>query len=119
MKTDQRVKTANWLIVIVGIWLILSPFFLGFSGTSLSRNDVIFGILFIVASLIRIGVPENSDWLNWLSALMAVWLFISPFMMASVGVAGLWNNLIFGVIAAGLSLWGTLSSSTTQLPKAV
>lgn len=124
MNDNQNIKTVNWLIVLAGLWLIVAPFFLGFSGTMLSMNNVITGVVLAMVSLVAIGLPEDSKWMNWISALLGVWIFITPFFMASIGIAGMWNNLIIGVITVALGIWGTMSmsspsSSSTQMPKAV
>lgn len=122
MNGEQNIKTANWLIVIAGLWLIIAPFTLGFSGTILSMNDVITGIVIAIVSLVAIGMPEEGKWLNWISAILGVWIFITPFFLVSMGMAGTWNNLIIGVITAALGIWGTSSmpsTSSTQHPSAV
>jgi hypothetical protein len=124
MDGKQNVKTANWLIVIAGIWLIIAPFILGFRGTLLSMNDVITGIVIAMISLIAIGMPEESGWMNWISAILGVWILITAFLMTSIGIAGMWNNLVIGAITVALGIWGAVSmsstsSSSSQQPKAV
>ena len=125
MNEQQNIKTANWLIVIAGIWLIVAPFILGFSGTFLSLNDVVTGIIIALVSLIAIGVSEEGKWLNWINMLLGAWIFITPFFLMSVGNAGMWNNLIIGIITVALGAWGVISmssassSSSPQHPKAV
>ena len=122
MNGQQNKKTANWLIVIAGMWLIIAPFVLGFSGTFLSLNDVVMGIIIAFVSLIAIGVSEEGKWLNWINVLLGAWIFITPFFLMSVGNAGMWNNLIIGIITVTLGAWGVVSmssSSSSQYPKAV
>ena len=124
MNGKQNVKTANWLIVIAGIWLIIAPFILGFRGTLLSMNDVITGIVIAMISLIAIGMPEESSWMNWISAILGIWILITAFLMTSIGIAGMWNNLVIGAITVALGIWGAVSisstsSSSSQQPKAV
>ncbi|HBB37428.1 MAG: hypothetical protein UX02_C0001G0328 [Candidatus Moranbacteria bacterium GW2011_GWC1_45_18] len=124
MNGQQNKKTANWLIVIAGMWLIIAPFVLGFSGTFLSLNDVVMGIIIAFVSLIAIGVSEEGKWLNWINVLLGAWIFITPFFLMSVGNAGMWNNLIIGIITVALGAWGAVtmpssSSSSPQYPKAV
>ncbi len=48
-----------WLVVLFGIWVIIAPFVLGYSGQLASRvgNDVIVGIVVLVLALVRaVGV---------------------------------------------------------------
>lgn len=122
MNGEQNIKTANWLIVLAGIWLIVAPFILGFSGTTLSMNDVITGIIIAIVSLIAIGMPEEAARLNWVSAVLGLWIFFTPFFLTSIGNAGLWNNLIIGIITVALGVWGAAtmsSSSSSRMSKAV
>jgi thiol:disulfide interchange protein len=125
MDGKQNVKTVNWLIVVSGIWLIVAPFILGFKGTMLGMNDVITGVVIAMISLIAIGLPEESGWMNWVSALLGVWILITSFLIASIGIAGMWNNLIIGVITVFLGIWGAISMSasasspSSQQPSAV
>ncbi len=51
----------GWMVfqILVGIWLLISPFVLGFSGTSSADiNSIIFGIVVI---LIGVGMALFSD----------------------------------------------------------
>ena len=114
MNGKQNIKTANWLIVLAGVWLIIAPFIRGFSGTALSLNDVITGIIIAFISLIAIGMPEEGTWLNWVSAILGVWIFVTPFFMMSLGNAGLWNNLIIGLITVALGVWGAATTSSSS-----
>lgn len=121
MNPNQNIKTANWLIVIAGMWLVISPFLLGYGGTLLGMSDIIAGIVISFLSLVAIGLPEESRWMNWVSAILGVWIFITPLFIASFGNAGLWNNLIVGVMTITLGVWGATSlpySSSSQQPKA-
>ncbi|OGI26700.1 MAG: hypothetical protein A2359_03420 [Candidatus Moranbacteria bacterium RIFOXYB1_FULL_43_19] len=122
MNERQNIKTANWLIVLAGMWLIVAPFILGFSGTLLSLNDVITGVIIALVSLIAIGLSEEGKWLNGINVLLGAWIFVTPFFMMSIGNAGMWNNLIIGIITVTLGAWGVVSmssSSSSQYPKAV
>ncbi|HLM83671.1 MAG TPA: SPW repeat protein [Candidatus Bathyarchaeia archaeon] len=120
MDNNQQVRTAGWINVILGIWLIASPFLLGFTGTALSRNNVIFGIIIAVLSLFEVSAPEESAWAGWLNALFGIWILISPFVLGFTGMGALWNGIIAGIIVAVLAIWGaTSSSSTSEHPRAV
>jgi hypothetical protein len=43
---------SNWMNVILGSWLILSPFILGFSSDQATWNNLIVGFLVLVFALI-------------------------------------------------------------------
>ncbi len=87
----------NGLNIILGIWLIISPFILGFAGNSPAQwNNIVVGILVALVAL---------SGLSWINALLGIWLIISPFALGfSMNSAALWNNVIIGVLVGLLAL---------------
>jgi hypothetical protein len=90
---------------LVGVWLILSPWALGFQGeTNALANAVIVGVLLIAAALGAIFVPRA--WEEWTEGALGLWLAISPW---ALGFAGLQNAMIStvasGVVVMVLALW--------------
>jgi hypothetical protein len=114
MNNDQQVKTAGWINVILGVWLIVSPFLLGFSGTTLSRSNVVFGIIIAALSLLEVSMPSDSAWAGWLNAIFGVWILISPFVLGFATMGALWNGIILGIVVAVLAIWAATSSSTSS-----
>lgn len=94
------------LNVLAGIWLFISGWVLGFTGTSNAFwNNIILGIVVAVIALIRMGGGRATRGLGWLNALAGIWLFISPWVLNfSSNTTALWNNLILGVIVFVLGL---------------
>lgn len=109
---DQAI-TASGLNIIAAIWLVLSPFILGFGGTALATNAIVVGIVVGVLALIRVFSPLSTGWLSWINAIAGLWLIIAPFSIGYLGLAALWNSLILGLIVLVLSLW---SSAATAQP---
>ena len=90
---------------LVGVWLICSPWALGFqSETNALANAVIVGILLIAAALGAIFVPRA--WEEWTEGALGLWLAVSPW---ALGFAGLQNAMISavasGVVVMVLALW--------------
>ncbi|MDP3759649.1 MAG: SPW repeat protein [Ramlibacter sp.] len=90
---------------LVGVWLILSPWALGFQGeTNALANAVIVGVLLIAAALGAIFVPRA--WEEWTEGALGLWLAISPW---ALGFAGLQNAMIStvasGIVVMVLALW--------------
>jgi hypothetical protein len=90
---------------LVGVWLILSPWALGFqSETNALANAVIVGLLLIAAALGAIFVPRA--WEEWTEGALGLWLAISPW---ALGFAGLQYAMISavasGVVVMVLALW--------------
>lgn len=49
-KATGTVRTLNWINAMLGLWVLLAPFILGYSGTSggATWNDVIVGVVVII-----------------------------------------------------------------------
>ncbi|HLN18747.1 MAG TPA: SPW repeat protein [Patescibacteria group bacterium] len=109
----EQVKTAGWLNVLAGLWLIISPFVLRFSGTSASTNAIIVGIIVAILALIAATSPASVMWTSWINIILGLWLIISPFIMGFTGGAILANSIILGIIVVALSAWA--SGTTAKL----
>ena len=81
----------EWKDVILGIWLAISPFALGFrrdlSGVC---NNVCVGIG--IAALAALS-GRGTGALRGLIIILAAWVFIAPFLLGFSTTAYLWNNV--------------------------
>lgn len=90
---------------LVGVWLILSPWALGFqSDMTVLANAVIVGILLLATALGAIFVPRA--WEEWTETALGVWLAISPW---ALGFSAMQNAtisaVVSGLVVAVLALW--------------
>jgi hypothetical protein len=107
-RSDQVLVVAA-LNVIAGIWLIISPWVIGYDSGDATWNPIVFGALVVVFALGRIAMPARTAALSALNALIGVWLFISGFWLAdSTGAS--WNAWILGVIVFVLACAGLAST---------
>ncbi len=108
---QSQVKVASGISFLFGLWLIISPFVMGFSTLSAMAmyDAVIVGVIVAILSLIRFFSPGSSTALNWINALLGLWLIISPFVLALSGVAGvLVNFVIVGIAFIIFNVWAAL-----------
>jgi hypothetical protein len=103
---EQRTTWLSWLAFLAGLWLIVSPFILGYSDLqSATTNDVVVGV--VVAALALITViwgRATASWLLWIVALVGIWEIAAPFILRYTGdTTALWNGVIFGVAILILS----------------
>jgi len=107
----------NWLNAILGIWLILSPFILGYGNvTSATWNDIIVGILLAVVAGWVASARVASSAPKWFCFILGIWLIFSPFILGFSGQAvPFWNNIIIGIVSAVLAAWAA-SMSPTEAP---
>ncbi|MCM2251865.1 MAG: SPW repeat protein [Ramlibacter sp.] len=90
---------------LVGVWLIASPWILGFQGemTALS-NAVIVGVLLVATALGTIFVPRA--WEEWTETALGVWLAISPWVLGFSALRDATVSMVVsGVVVAVLALW--------------
>jgi len=111
---DTRTKTASGINVIAGLWLIISPFLLGFSGGA-ATNAIIVGIVVAVLSLVHSMSTTEASWIGYVNTILGVWLIVTAFMMMATA-AVFWNSLILGIIVGGLAVWSA-SSHPSMHPK--
>ncbi len=114
----NHARLADGVSILVGLWLIASPFVMGFSAmTGEMWNNVIFGALIALLGLVRLYMPEQAEWMSWLNAVFGLWLILSPFVLSYPTVVDLWDNIIAGlivVIAGSRSAMETRMLSTTS-----
>ncbi len=106
-------KTLNWIIALAGVWMIIASFVLGYGvGAAPFWDALIVGIIFLVlgawaAMTSQVGTDKTLDWLN---ALVGLWLLISPFVMSYTSLtAPLYNDIIVGIIVIILGAWAALT----------
>jgi hypothetical protein len=93
-----------YLNVIAGIWLIISPWVLGYTGGDAVWNAVIFGAAVGLLALAPITGGLQATWASWLNMASGVWLFVAGFWLESSAQAS-WNDWILGVIVFVLGAW--------------
>jgi hypothetical protein len=112
---------ASWLNVLLGIWLIVSPFALGYSGAAgiATWNSVILGVGVIV--LAYFAATSASAVPSWWNILLAIWLVISPYVLSYDGMLRPEENImgigmVIGVLAfvAGIAKMPPTTTHTAR-----
>lgn len=99
---------ANWVNVILGSWVVISPFVLGFSNLRAAMwNGVATGLAVLLLALSR---SESHSAPSMLNVLLGIWLIISAFVFVFSIPVGFWNNVVLGIIIALVAL----TASTRQ-----
>src|SRR5437660_1756768 len=74
-------RPASVLNVLAGIWLIISPWVLGFVDVQTAFwNTLLCGIAVLVLAAIRLGTA-GTEGLSWANLILGIWLIISPFVL--------------------------------------
>ena len=98
------------LNVLAGIWLILAPWWLGYSDADPKWNNVVFGAIVAVLGAVRAGGGFRATELSVVNALIGVWLFVAAFTIDSSGAA-MANDIILGVIVFVLAIGSAMASA--------
>lgn len=94
---------------ILGAWLVLSPWLLGFSGLMIATTSAVaIGLLLIASSLGAMQVPQA--WEEWMDVGLGVALVIAPWLLGfdGHGVA-MQNALVTGLAVTVLAVWVLLT----------
>lgn len=101
-----RTTWATGWNVLLGIWLIISPWVLGYGALGAAVWDaVVVGAAIFIIAAIRLGWARQARPLSWLNVLLGLWLIISPWVVnvARNRPAPYWNDVIVGIVVAVLA----------------
>lgn len=82
--------------IILGAWLITSPFTLDYRNAVLGWSDLVSGALVIV--LASITLVRGSAWAVWANALVGVWLLFAPLVFWAPTGAAYTNDTLAGAL---------------------
>lgn len=100
------IQTTSIINLILGAWLIVSPFWLNYTSSAARWNQVILGIIVMVLAFLRAILPRLQG-LSFLIGLAMIWAIIAPFILSySRGVA-YWNEIIVAIIIGILAFWNS------------
>jgi hypothetical protein len=94
---------------VLGIWVIVSPWALGFEGSSMAMsNAVIVGLALVAAALGAAFVPRA--WEEWTEAALGLWLVVAPWILGFSAIRdAMLSTTIAGLVVLALALWTLLT----------
>jgi hypothetical protein len=112
------IKVLSWMIALLGLWefgdiaaLVVPDFG---RVPAVLWNHIIVGLILMIVGVraARTKNPVTAKTMNWIASGAGLWLLISSFILRYPVIdAGLWNDLIVGVMAFLLGAWAALTSS--------
>jgi hypothetical protein len=94
-------STADWVNVILGVWMAISPAVLGFSRDNAAMwTNVGAGVALVLLNFAALR-GWGEEIIPGILVLLGIWIFMSPFVLRILRPAFLWNNIVlaFAVIA--------------------
>lgn len=95
----EMVAMARWSqipLLVLGLWLIVSPFSFGYRSVPLIWSDVISGIL--VTSLAVIAFRTGRAWAAWANTFVGLWLAFAPLIFWAPDAAAYANDTLAGML---------------------
>ena len=79
----KTLRWEDWTGVVLGAWLLVSPWVLGFSDNApAATNALVMGTVLILDEMLELGAYEPA--VEWIDVAAGVWLLVSPFALGFV-----------------------------------
>lgn len=102
----QHHRTTLWipfLLMILAIWLMYSPFAGDYAGERIAASNLLSGGGLIVLTLVWIKRPQRF-WAQWLISIIGFWLLLAPLVFWTKSAAAYQMNTLAGAFAIALSI---------------
>ncbi len=101
----------DWINLVLGVWLFISPWVLGYAGVPAAAWDAwVFGV--IVAATSVGALTQFALWQEWVNVVIGIWLLISPWVLGFAvpeAQGAMWNFVVVGIGVGVLALWDALT----------
>lgn len=101
-----QAKTASGINLVLGAWLVASPWIFGYQMVSGATWDsVVIGALIFIIGVTRV-VSLVAPTLARVNVVLGLWTIASPWIFGyATGEPGMWNSIAVGIVVAVLALW--------------
>ena len=108
----MQARSASSLNVLLGCWLIASPWIFGYTaGPSGFWNSICAGVLIAVLAISRVSAIRTGSGRSWVNFLLGLWMIVSPWIYGYFGNASAtWDNVALGIVVAALAAWSSRAS---------
>ena len=97
MDRPTEVRRLHLFSIVIGAWLIIAPFVLGYGSLLVTWNEIISALIIIAFGVLRLRDTKLA-WSSWGLGIMGIWLILSPFFFGyGRGVSAYWNELAMGI----------------------
>ena len=115
---EITIKWTSGINLILGLWLLISPWAIGYIAKESRLNEVIVGAVIFVLSWIRLVNRSRTGVPSWLNFLIGIWLIIAPFVMHYMTMGQKWNSIVVGIIVALLGIASGTAGASRHHPTA-
>lgn len=72
-------------------------------GGGSTANAVLLGIIVAILAATRFA-GATGRWASWISALVGIWMVVSPWVYGYAGESWMWNSVVVGIIVLVLGI---------------
>ena len=115
MNEWSNAKLCDIANLILGLFLLLSPWIVGYSGSPV-QNALISGV--VIAGLSIAALAAFAQWEEWVNLLLGLWVLVSPWVLGFQGTTAATVHIVVGILVAALAaieMW--LTQQTHQAPR--
>ena len=110
--STQAMKMAAGLNLLLALWFFVSPWVYGAYMAPNAWNSWIVGAVLAIAAAFELGARRGAANLSWLSIVLSIWVFFSPWIYGYTANTGRFiNSLCVGVVAFVLSVMTSVMAS--------
>jgi hypothetical protein len=102
-KMREKWLWTNFTVIMLGLWLVSSPFTFGYTSVAMKWSDIASGLL--LAFFAGLALWPRFDFVGrWSAALVGVWLQFAPLVFWAPTAAAYVNDTLIGALAISLSI---------------
>jgi hypothetical protein len=110
-----QARTASGTNILLGFWLIASPWVFDYSARPAVVSSVCAGALVALLAAMRIATLHDSTGLSGINVLLALWTIASPWACGyAANVAATTDNVIVGIVIAALAIWSASATVAAE-----
>ncbi len=99
----QQTLWAHFVNLLLGVWLIASPFALGYRSAGLTWSDVASGALIVVFSMFSFP-RRTGTYARWANCFVGIWLLFAPLVFWAPTSAGYMNDTLTGALVIAFAV---------------
>lgn len=98
---------ASFVNLLLGAWLITSPFTLGYRSVAMSWSDVISGSLIVLFSVVSASREFNA-YARWAVCFVGIWLLFAPLVFWTPDAAAYMSDTLVGALVIAFTVLVTM-----------
>ena len=116
MTPVAQTKSASGINVLLGCWLIVSPWIFSYAGNQGGMwNSIVAGIIVLLVAANRIYSPRSGVTLSWLNLLLGLWTIASPWIYGYYdNAAAMWDCVAVGIAIVAMASWSRRGTVLTE-----